>query len=156
MDFILAWSVRDSKSLQLSRTLLSCLADLSIGMIWTVSILSLISSSPILLSRFSVIVPSTPCMINISTTFLILWKDPNFSRLFAFLSFFSAGMVKALFFLYIAIRSGLQFSGKIQVFLKIFSVSFIFALWSNRAEKSTLGKVIFFLLIYTRSCVFPG
>ena len=59
----------ETKSAQLSRTLLSILADLSSTVNWTVSIFQ-ISSSPSFISRVFAIVPMTLIMIGITVIFM--------------------------------------------------------------------------------------
>ena len=84
------WSLSDNKFPQTPRTLLSILVDFKSSLIWTVSILSLISSS---FRRFSaswglfqvhqlrLASPSPSCSI----TFLALKQDPNICLSFHFL-----------------------------------------------------------------------
>ena len=63
------WSLVPA-SLQVSRTLLSILANFSSAMVWVASILPVISRSSNLFSRFLGIVPKTPTMIGITITFM--------------------------------------------------------------------------------------
>ena len=65
------WSLSDSKSPQVSRTLLSIQADLNNDVVWMVSILSLISRSLNLFSRTLRIDPSEPTAIGITVTFML-------------------------------------------------------------------------------------
>ena len=53
----------DSKSLQVSRTLLSILTNLNSDVLWMVSIFPLISNSPSLFPRFLEIVTRVPALI---------------------------------------------------------------------------------------------
>ena len=62
------WSLNDSKSLQVSRILLSILADFNNSVVWMVSILLLISSSSSLLSSPFETVPRTQAKIGIIVT----------------------------------------------------------------------------------------
>ena len=66
------WSLPDSKSLQLSRTLLSISADLNSPVVWNVSILPQISSLPCLFTRPSGTVQSTPTTIRCIHYFHVL------------------------------------------------------------------------------------
>ena len=65
------WSLCNRKSPQVSRTLLSILADFNSSVVWMVSILLLISSSSSLFPRFWIIVSRTPTMIGITVTLII-------------------------------------------------------------------------------------
>ena len=119
------WSLSDSKSPQVSRTLLSILSVLSNTVVWIVSILPLISSSPSPLSKNSVNVPRSPITIGITGTFMFLnflssWARSKYLTRFS-LSFifakWSSRTAKStiqqfsfsffFFFLLITIRSGL-------------------------------------------------
>ena len=64
------WSLSDSKSLQVSRTLLSILAILSNVVLWMVSSGPLISKSLSLFNNPLVTVPKAPIMIGIIVTFM--------------------------------------------------------------------------------------
>ena len=63
------WSLSDSKSSQVSRTLLNILADLNNTVIWMVSACSTISNRP--LTKSLGIVPSTPTTNGITVTFIL-------------------------------------------------------------------------------------
>ena len=72
-------SLSDRKSNQVSRTLLSILADLSNAILWLVSACIPVSSSSSLLYKPSRTVPSAPIIIGITVTFifhnfLVLWQ----------------------------------------------------------------------------------
>ena len=97
------WSLSDSKSPQVSRTLLSILADLKKAVVWMVSTPPLISksSSPCIYPLVSV--PNAPITIGITVTFMF----------HSFLGFF-------FFFCYLA---------KCR-YLSLFSLYFSFTLWS--------------------------
>ena len=77
---LLHWSLRDSKSPQVSRTLLSILANLNNMVIWMVSIWPLISKSSSPFTKHLVTVPSTPITIGFTVTFMfhcfleVLWQ----------------------------------------------------------------------------------
>ena len=62
------WSLSDNKSLQVSRTLLSILADPNNAAIWLVSTRPLISKSSSPFNNPSVIVPRTPFTIGMIVT----------------------------------------------------------------------------------------
>ena len=66
----LHWSLIDSKSLQISRTLLSIAADLDNAIVWMISILPLIFNSATLISKPLETVPSAPTIIDITVTFI--------------------------------------------------------------------------------------
>ena len=84
------WSLRDSKSPQVSRTLLSILADLNNAVVWMVFTHPLISNSPSPGVNPLAIAPRVPITICITVTFM-------------FHIFFShfPGKVKELFFLFV-------------------------------------------------------
>ena len=62
------WGLSDSKSLQVTRTLLSILADLKTSVVWMVSIRPLISNYSNLFAKLLGTVPSTPITIGIIVT----------------------------------------------------------------------------------------
>ena len=64
------WSLSDCKCLQVSRTLLSILADLNNAVLWMVSTRPLISKSSSPFNNHLVIVPRSPITISIIVTFL--------------------------------------------------------------------------------------
>ena len=66
------WSLSESKSLQVSRTLLSILADLNNAVGWMVSTCQLISNFSSLLSNPLWIVLTSPITIGITVTFISL------------------------------------------------------------------------------------
>ena len=100
MDF--HWDLNDSKFPQVSRTLLSILADLNNAVIWMLLILLLISCSSSLFSRPLETVPRAPA-IGITVTFMFHSFFSSLARskyLFIFLFSFifilwSAGMAKS-------------------------------------------------------------
>ena len=65
------WSLSDSKSPQVSRTLLSILTDLNNVIVWMVSIRTLISKSFNPFNNPSVTVPRAPITIGIIVTFML-------------------------------------------------------------------------------------
>ena len=69
---VFGWSLSDSKPPQVSRTLLSILADLNIIVVWIFSTCPLISKSSCPFSNPSVTVPNTPITISITVTFILL------------------------------------------------------------------------------------
>ena len=118
------WSLSDSKSPQVSRTLLSILADLSNAVVWMVSFLSLVSL-PQFFFKLLESVPSAPVTTSITVTyvfhiffcFLLLFF---FTLCLYFRLLLSTVTVKStrwqiLFFLLINIQSGLL----IHLYLKI-------------------------------------
>ena len=88
------WSLSDSKSLQVSRTLLNILADLNNAVIWMVSPRPFIFKSVSSLTKPFMAVPSVPISIGITVTFML----PSFFQysskvlvlisLFAFFQFY--------------------------------------------------------------------
>ena len=90
------WSLKESSSLQVSRTLLSILANLNNAVLWMVSILPPIFDSSNPLFNALETVPSAPTTIGITVTwmfhrfFLVLWQSPIFVYLFTFFSFYFA------------------------------------------------------------------
>ena len=111
-------SLSDSKSPQVSRALLSILADFNYSILWTVSTRPVISKSSRPGTYPLVTVPRTSITIGIIVTFM-------FHRFFNSLA-----------------RSRYIF---------LFSYSFSFTLWSSGTAKSTILRVLPFLLIITRS-----
>ena len=67
---VVNWNLTDSKSPQVSRTLLGILADLNNAVVLMVSICSLLSESSSLFINPFGIVPSEPVTIGITTTFM--------------------------------------------------------------------------------------
>ena len=67
---IFHWSLSDSKSPQVFRTLLSILVDLNNAVVWMVSLGSLISKSSHFCINLLVTVPSAPITIGITVTFM--------------------------------------------------------------------------------------
>ena len=82
------WSLRDSKSLLVSRTLLGILADLNKAVFWIVSTRPLISKSSSPYSNHLVTVPREPITIGITATFMFnsFFNSQAWSR---YLSLFS-------------------------------------------------------------------
>ena len=121
------WSLNDSKSLQVSRTLLSIQADLNNPLVWMVSTCPLISKSSSSFTKPLRINPNAPITIGITVTFM-------------FHSWFST----------------LATSRFLSVFSLSFFFFFFFTLWSTRTAKSTNRKVFFFcwlslgLVVWTR------
>ena len=85
------WCLTESKSPQVSRTLLSILTDFNNAVVWIVSILPLISSSsnifqsilgPFQVHQLQFVSPSLLCSIVSSAP----WKDPHICLSFHFLS----------------------------------------------------------------------
>ena len=129
------WSLSDSKSPQVSRTLLSILAILSNAVIWIVSTFK--SSSPF--NNPLVIMPKAPITIGTIVTFIFHSFFNSLARL-RYLSFFShsfsfilwsAGTAKStilqilFFLLIIIIRSGLL----AEIIVIIIIIIFILLLW---------------------------
>ena len=83
------WGISERKSPQVSRTLLSILGYFNSAVVWMVSILLLITSSPSLFSKFLEIVARTPTLIRIIVNFIFLSFFFNFLTRFVYLSSFS-------------------------------------------------------------------
>ena len=64
------WSLSESKSPQVSRTLVSNLAELNYAVVWMVSICGLFSKSSCPFTSLLGIVPSAPITIGITATFM--------------------------------------------------------------------------------------
>ena len=126
------WSLSDSKSPQVSRTLLRILSVLNNVVVWMVSTRPPTSKSFSPFSNPFVIVPNAPITIGVTTTFtfhnsfnsLARSRDLSFfSHSFSF-TLWSAGTVKStisqvLFFLLIIIKSGLLAEIKWSVCVKV-------------------------------------
>ena len=82
------WSLSDSKSPQVSRTLLSILADLNKAAVWIVSSRPLISKSSTPCINLLVTVPKVPITIDIAVTFMFHSFFNSLARS-RYLSFFS-------------------------------------------------------------------
>ena len=82
------WRLGDSKSLQVSRTLLSILADLNNAVIWMISSCRLISKSPSRGTNPLVTIPRAPITIGITVTLVFHSFFSSVARS-KFLSFFS-------------------------------------------------------------------
>ena len=108
------WSLSDSKSPKISRTLLNVLDDLNNAVAWRVSTRPLISKSSSPFINPLVTVPRPPIIIGINVTFM-------FHSLFVFFSFLARSR-----------------------YLSFFSLSFNFTLWSAGTAKSTILQVLFF------------
>ena len=107
------WSLSDSKSLQVSRTLLSILADLNNAEVWMVSTRPLISKSSSPFNNVLTTVPRVPITTGINVTFMFhsFFNPQARSRYLSFFSLsfnftlWSAGTAKStilqvLFFLF--------------------------------------------------------
>ena len=91
---IFHWSLNDSKSPQVFRTLLSILTDLNNTVVWMVSARSPISNSSSPLNKYLGIIPSAPLTIGTTVifmlhSFLVLMQGTSF--LFRFLWFSLCG-----------------------------------------------------------------
>ena len=110
------WSLSDSNSAQVSRTLLSVLADLNNAVVWMFSTRPLISKSSSPCINLLVTVPRVPVRIGITVTFTFHSFFNTLTFFFFFFAFFqftlrSAGIAKStvqqvLFFFLIITRSG--------------------------------------------------
>ena len=107
------WSLRDSKSLQVSWTLLRILADLNYTVVRIVSTRPLISKSSSSSINPLVTVPKAPITIGITVTFRfhsfsVPWQGRGTYFSFCFLSILLCGQPgqQVLFFLLIITRSG--------------------------------------------------
>ena len=110
-------SQSDNKSLQVSRTLLGILADLTNALVWMVFTRPLISKSSSPCTNLLVTVPKTSITIGIIVTFMFQIFFNSFAR-FRHLSFFSlsfsfipwsAGIAKGSFFVvYYKVRSSVR------------------------------------------------
>ena len=110
------WNLSDSKSPQISRTLLSILADLSNVVVWTISTRPVISESPSPCTIRFVTVPRAPITIGTIVTFMFhsffnLKARLRYLSLFSFSFNFTLWTAKftiwqVLSFLLIVIKSG--------------------------------------------------
>ena len=92
---IFYWSLNDSRSLQVSGTLLSILIDLNNAVVWMVFACPLISKSSSPFIKLLGIVPSAPVTIGMTFTFMF---HSFFSSLlkFTYLSLFSLSLIFTL------------------------------------------------------------
>ena len=90
-------SLRDSKSPQVSRTLLSILADLNNAFIWMVSTCPLISESTNLCTNPLTIIPGVPITIGITVTFMFFSSLAKSRYLISLFHFFKSGLVGRVF-----------------------------------------------------------
>ena len=93
------WFLSNSKSPQVSRTLLSILADLNNGVVGKVSVLLLISFSSSFFSKPLETVPSASTSISILVSFIlhffpVLWEDPSICLSFGFVLFSLCGQME--------------------------------------------------------------
>ena len=112
------WRLSDSKSPQVSRTLLSILAVFNNAVVWMVSTRPPTSKSSRPFNNPLVTVPKAPITIGIIVTFM----------LHSFLGGFFNSIARSRY-------------------LSLFSHSFSFILWSAGAAKSTILQIFFFLLL---------
>ena len=139
---VFRWSLSDSKSPQVSRTLLSILAVLSNAVVWIVSTRPLTSESSRPFNNPLVTVPNAPITIGTIVTFMFhsLFNSLARSRYLSFflLSFrfilWSAGTAKAtilqiLFLLLIIMRSGLLAGIRRSVCMLIVWLEFFPGVW---------------------------
>ena len=113
------WSLSDCKSLQVSRTILSNLADLHNAVFWMVSICHLISKSSSPFTNHLRIIPSAPTIIGITVTFIF--------HSFLFFCFFFSFLAGSWY-------------------LSLFSLSHIFILRSAGTATSTIRQIFFFFV----------
>ena len=101
---VFRWGLNDRKFSQISQTLLNFVADLTIALVWMVSILPPISNCSIPLSETRETVPSTPITIGIVIIALIFHrflssqarsKYFSFVSLFLILTLWHTGMAKS-------------------------------------------------------------
>ena len=94
---IFYWSLSDNKSPQVSRILLSILADLNNAVVWRVSIPPLISKSSSPFNNPSVTVPRAPITIGINVTFMFhsFFQFPGKVEVFIFLFTFIFTLLSA-------------------------------------------------------------
>ena len=97
------WSLGDSKSPQVSRTILRILPDLNTSVVWVVSTRALISKSSSPCTKLLMTVPGAPITIGITVTFIFhsffsslarSWYLSFFSHYFSFI-LWSAGTAKS-------------------------------------------------------------
>ena len=93
------WSLSDNKSPQISRTLLSILADLNNAVVWVVSTRTLISKSTNPSTSYLMIVPSAPITIGVTVlfmfhSFLVLKQSLGTYLSFLFLSVLPYGLLE--------------------------------------------------------------
>ena len=156
------WSPSDSKSLQISRTLLKILINLNISVVWRVSILPLISNSYCLFSTYFKTIPITPTIIflTVTLTFRSFFSSLARSKYLSLitLSFISTlwfyGMTSNFYFSFVTRLSGLrdrlsdQFVSKIpENFMRLILLKGFF--WFVHIPFSSMVKL-------SISCTFPS
>ena len=157
-------SLSDSKSHQVSRSLLSILNVLNNLVVWMVSNCPLISKSSSPFNSPLVTVPKAPITIGIIVT-IVFHNFFNFFRkfqvlilLFTFLQFYSVvsrdskvhNFVSSLFSLLIIIGSCHLADIRLSVFC-----FFFFTLWSDGTAMSTIWQVLFFCWLSLALVVWP-
>ena len=96
---VIHWGLSNSKSSQVSRSLISVRADLNNAVVCMVLILPLITNFACPFSITLVIVPRAPKIIDITVTFTnfsSLWQDPNIWLSLAFISFSHNSLLERL------------------------------------------------------------
>ena len=126
------WSMSDSKTPHLSRTLLNILANLNNTAVWMVLACPLISNPSSLLSRpLGIFLMRQLKLVSLSSScsiaFLVLWQGPSTSLSFCFLWFLlwfactaKSTIQQVLFVLIIITRSGYYYYFIFLVFFKFF------------------------------------
>ena len=139
------WRLSDSKSPQVSRTLLSILIVLNSAVVWMVSTRPPTSRSSSPFSNPLVTVPNAPITIGIIVTCMLH-------------SFFKSPSKVEVLFTNPSARAGYDTMSifKRSRYLSLFSHSFSFILWSAGTAKSTILQVLFFLLNIIKSGLLAG
>ena len=136
---VFLWSLSDSKSPQVSRTLLSILADLNNAVVWTLSTRPVISKSSSPCTNPLVTAPRAPITIDIIVTFM-------FHSFFQFSS--KVGIIIPLFAFGVVVIEKGAFglpSTMVANFTFTYSLSFNFTLWAAGTQSTQSCKFSFFV-----------
>ena len=149
---VLHWSSNDSKSLQVSRTLLSILADLNYAFVWMVSTRPLISepSSPFI--NPLVTVPSAPITIGIIVTFMLHIFFSSLVRT-RYLSLFSVSFGFTLWSARMG-KSTIRYVVFFLFFLFLFLLSLGLVRWSVYISKSQRNLCVSFSRMDSGLCIY--
>ena len=145
------WSLSDSMSPQVSRTLLSILADLNNAVVWTVSTRPVIFKSSIFWTNLLVTVPSPPITICIIVTFKFHSYFNSLAR-WSYLSLFSHYFSFTLWSAWTAKSTILQVHSVLLIIMRSGRLAEV--RWSVCISKSQRSLCISFSRTYSGLCIY--